>query len=329
MPLRKLVVSLLEVQNLKVHFPVKHGVFSRARAHVRAVDDVSFSIEPGETVGLVGESGCGKTTLGRAIVRLTEPTSGRVLFDGEDIAHLNRRELRSRRRKLQMIFQDPYGSLNPRMTVADIVGEALDIHALANGRSARQNRIEELLEAVGLDTEHARRYPHEFSGGQRQRIGIARALAVEPRLIVCDEPVSALDVSVQAQIINLLQDLQQRRGIAYLFIAHDLAVVEHISRRVLVMYLGRVVELADSRDIVNAPKHPYTQALISAVPEVNPDTKRQRIILPGDVPSPIHPPSGCPFHPRCPIAQLPRCAEEIPALREVSKQHWAACHFAK
>jgi oligopeptide transport system ATP-binding protein len=329
MPLRKLVVSLLEVQNLKVHFPVKHGVFSRARAHVRAVDDVSFSIEPGETVGLVGESGCGKTTLGRAIVRLTEPTSGRVLFDGEDIAHLNRRELRSRRRKLQMIFQDPYGSLNPRMTVADIVGEALDIHALADRRSARQNRIEELLEAVGLDTEHARRYPHEFSGGQRQRIGIARALAVEPRLIVCDEPVSALDVSVQAQIINLLQDLQQRRGIAYLFIAHDLAVVEHISRRVLVMYLGRVVELADSRDIVNAPKHPYTQALISAVPEVNPDTKRQRIILPGDVPSPIHPPSGCPFHPRCPIAQLPRCAEEIPALREVSKQHWAACHFAK
>jgi oligopeptide transport system ATP-binding protein len=329
MPLRKLVVSLLEVQNLKVHFPVKHGVFSRARAHVRAVDDVSFSIEPGETVGLVGESGCGKTTLGRAIVRLTEPTSGRVLFDGEDIAHLNRRELRSRRRKLQMIFQDPYGSLNPRMTVADIVGEALDIHALADRRSARQNRIEELLEAVGLDTEHARRYPHEFSGGQRQRIGIARALAVEPRLIVCDEPVSALDVSVQAQIINLLQDLQQTRGIAYLFIAHDLAVVEHISRRVLVMYLGRVVELADSRDIVNAPKHPYTQALISAVPEVNPDTKRQRIILPGDVPSPIHPPSGCPFHPRCPIAQLPRCAEEIPALREVSKQHWAACHFAK
>jgi oligopeptide/dipeptide ABC transporter ATP-binding protein len=236
-------------------------------------------------------------------------------------------ELRARRQKLQIIFQDPYGSLNPRMTVEDIVGEALDIHELAENKSARQKRIAELLKAVGLDPAYAQRYPHEFSGGQRQRIGIARALAVEPKLIVCDEPVSALDVSVQAQIINLLQDLQQERGIAYLFIAHDLAVVEHISRRVMVMYLGKIVELADAKAIIREPKHPYTQALISAVPVVDPDSKRQRIILPGDVPSPIHPPSGCPFHPRCPIA-IERCRGEIPPLRELAPGHFAACHLA-
>jgi oligopeptide/dipeptide ABC transporter ATP-binding protein len=322
-------LNLLEVKNLKVHFPVKHGLFSRVQAHVKAVDDVSFAIQPGETLGLVGESGCGKTTLGRAIVKLVEPTAGSILFEGEDIASLSGAGLRRRRRKFQMIFQDPYGSLNPRMTVGQIIGEAIDIHHLVDSPASREKRIVELLRAVGLDPAHAQRYPHEFSGGQRQRIGIARALAVEPKLIVCDEPVSALDVSVQAQIINLLKDLQQQRGIAYLFIAHDLAVVEHISQRVMVMYLGKVVELAEGRAILNAPKHPYTQALISAVPVVDPDSKRQRIVLPGDVPSPIHPPGGCPFHPRCPVAQLPRCQAEIPPLREVSPGHWAACHFAK
>jgi len=321
-------MHLLEVKNLKVHFPVKHGVFSRVRSHVKAVDDVSFSIAPGETLGLVGESGCGKTTLGRAIVRLLEPTAGSILFEGEDITALQGADLRARRRKLQMIFQDPYGSLDPHMTVREIIGEALDIHKLAEDAFARQKRIEELLQAVGLDPAHAQRYPHEFSGGQRQRIGIARALAVEPKLIVCDEPVSALDVSVQAQIVNLLQNLQAERGIAYLFIAHDLAVVEHISRRVLVMYLGRVVELSDAKSVVRAPKHPYTQALLSAVPVVDPDSKRQRMILPGDVPSPIDPPGGCPFHPRCPVAEA-RCRTEPPLLREVTPAHWAACHLAK
>jgi len=327
--IRLFQMSLLEVQNLKVHFPVKHGVFSCVRAHVKAVDDVSFSIAAGETLGLVGESGCGKTTLGRAIVRLVEPTAGRVLFEGEDIAKMGAGALRVRRqRKFQMIFQDPYSSLNPRLTVEDIVGEALDIHGLADGNTARHARIAELLKAVGLDPTYAQRYPHEFSGGQRQRIGIARALAVEPKLIVCDEPVSALDVSVQAQIINLLQDLQQQRGIAYLFIAHDLAVVEHISRRVMVMYLGQVVELAGAKEVIRAPKHPYTQALISAVPEIDSGTKRKRILLPGDVPSPIHPPSGCRFHPRCPIVENPRCESVAPDLRRVSPGHWAACHFA-
>ncbi len=320
--------ELLDVKNLKVHFPVKHGLFGRVHESVKAVDDVSFTIAPGETVGLVGESGCGKTTLGRAIVRLVEPTAGSILLDGEDITQMRGSLLRARRRKFQMIFQDPYGSLNPRMTVEQIVGEALDIHKLTDSRSARQKRIAELLQAVGLDAVYAQRYPHEFSGGQRQRIGIARALAVEPQLIICDEPVSALDVSVQAQIINLLRDLQAQRGIAYLFIAHDLAVVEHISHRVLVMYLGKIVEAAGAKTLIRDPQHPYTQALISAVPEVDPETKRQRIVLPGDVPSPIHPPSGCPFHPRCPIAQMPKCEDEFPALREVKKDVFASCHFA-
>jgi len=322
-------MPLLEVRHLKVHFPVRHGVFSRVRAYVKAVEDVSFTIAPGETLGLVGESGCGKTTLGRAIVRLTDPTSGSILFEGKDLARMSGAELRGRRRRFQMIFQDPYGSLDPRMIVEDIVGEALDIHRLVESAPGRQKRVEELLEAVGLDRTHAQRYPHELSGGQRQRVGIARALGVEPALIVCDEPVSALDVSVQAQIINLLQDLQQQRGIAYLFIAHDLAVVEHISRRVMVMYLGKVVELAEAKAIISAPKHPYTQALISAVPMVDPDSKRQRIILAGDVPSPMDPPSGCPFHPRCPVAELPRCQAEAPPLRELSPGHWVACHLAK
>ena len=321
-------MNLLEVKNLKVHFPVKHGVFSRVKAWVKAVDDVSITVEPGETVGLVGESGCGKTTLGRAIVRLLEPTAGSMQFEGEDITKLDGAELRARRRRFQMIFQDPVGSLNPRMTVGQIIGEAIEIHKLAPTPEAQQKRVEELLVAVGLNPMHAQRYPHEFSGGQRQRIGTARALAVEPKLIVCDEPVSALDVSVQAQIINLLQDLQRERGLAYLFIAHDLAVVEHISRRVVVMYLGKVVEVAESKPLIRAPKHPYTQALISAVPVVDPDSKRARIVLPGDVPSPIDPPSGCPFHPRCPVAEA-RCRTEVPALREVAPQHWAACHLAK
>src|SRR6266566_1844859 len=322
-------MPLLEVRHLKVHFPVRHGVFSRVRAYVKAVEDVSFTIAPGETLGLVGESGCGKTTLGRAIVRLTDPTSGSILFEGKDLARMDGAELRGRRRRFQMIFQDPYGSLDPRMIVKEIVGEALDIHRLVESASGRQKRVEELLQTVGLDRTHAERYPHELSGGQRQRVGIARALGVEPALIVCDEPVSALDVSVQAQIINLLQDLQQQRGIAYLFIAHDLAVVEHISRRVMVMYLGKVVELAEAKVIIGAPKHPYTQALISAVPMVDPDSKRQRIILAGDVPSPMDPPSGCPFHPRCPVAELPRCQAEAPPLRELSPGHWVACHLAK
>jgi len=318
---------LLQVQNLQVHFPLPHGAFSRVRESVRAVDGVSFTLAPGETLGLVGESGCGKTTLGRAIVRLVEPTAGRVLFEGQDLAGLSGAALRAQRRRLQIIFQDPYSSLDPRLTVEDIIGEPLDLHQLTDGPAARRARIVELLADVGLDADYLRRYPHEFSGGQRQRIGIARALAVQPKLIICDEPVSALDVSVQAQIINLLQDLQHEHGLAYLFIAHDLAVVEHISRRVMVMYLGRVVELADAKTIIRTPRHPYTQALISAVPEVDPDSKRQRILLPGDVPSPIHPPSGCPFHPRCPVAEE-RCRTEIPELREIGGNHLAACHLA-
>ncbi|MFM1767549.1 MAG: Oligopeptide transport ATP-binding protein OppF [Verrucomicrobiota bacterium] len=319
--------ALLEVRDLQVHFPVRHGLFRAAREWVRAVDGVSFTLAPGETLGLVGESGCGKSTLGRAVMRLTEPTAGRILFDGEDITELRGRALQSRRRGFQMVFQDPFGSLNPRHTVEAILGEALDIHRLAPTPAARRARIVELLEAVGLGAAHADRYPHEFSGGQRQRIGIARALAVEPRLIVADEPVSALDVSVQAQIVNLLQDLQQQRGLAYLFIAHDLAVVEHISRRVLVMYLGRVVEVAESRTLVRAPRHPYTQALLSAVPVVDPAAKRSRVVLPGDVPSPMRPPPGCPFHPRCPVAEA-RCRTERPALREIAPGHAAACHLA-
>jgi oligopeptide transport system ATP-binding protein len=320
-------MALLEVKDLRVHFPVRRGLFRGGAAHVKAVDGVSFEIGPSETLGLVGESGCGKSTLGRAVVQLVKPTNGTIAFEGKDFAELTSGELRSIRRGLQMIFQDPIGSLNPRMTVEQIVGEALDIHKLTDSSSARRSRIRELLQGVGLNAQHAERYPHEFSGGQRQRIGIARALAVEPKLIICDEPVSALDVSVQAQIINLLQDLQQQRGLAYLFIAHDLAVVKHISHRVTVMYLGRIVELASAKKVIEEPKHPYTKALISAVPVVDPDSKRQRIVLPGDVPSPINPPGGCPFHPRCPIAE-DRCQNEIPPLREISPGHWAACHMA-
>jgi oligopeptide/dipeptide ABC transporter ATP-binding protein len=321
-------MALLEVEDLSVHFPVSRGLLRPPRAWVKAVEGVSLSIAAGETLGLVGESGCGKTTLGRAIVRLVEPTAGRVRLAEEDLTALRGAALRRRRRQFQIIFQDPYGSLNPRLTVGQIIGEALDIHRLAASANDRAQRVAALLQAVGLEPTHASRYPHEFSGGQRQRIGIARALAVEPRLIVCDEPVSALDVSVQAQIINLLQDLQAQRGLAYLFIAHDLAVVEHISRRVAVMYLGRLVELAEARRILGAPRHPYTQALISAVPAVDPASKRRRLMLPGDVPSPINPPPGCPFHPRCPLAEA-RCRSQRPEWREVEAGHWVACHLAE
>ena len=317
-------MSLLEVKNLKVHFPVRRGPFRPAREAVKAVDGVSFQLERGETLGLVGESGCGKSTLARAILRLVEPTAGEILLDGENLIGLRGQALRAKRRRFQMVFQDPFSSLNPRMIVEDIVGEALDIRRLVNGAEARRQRVAELLESVGLNAAQARRYPHEFSGGQRQRIGIARALAVEPDLMVCDEPVSALDVSVQAQIINLLRDLQQQRGLAYLFIAHDLAVVEHISRRVMVMYLGKIVEHAPAAELLRSPRHPYTQALISAIPEVDPETKRQRIILAGDVPSPIHPPAGCPFHPRCPRAEA-RCKTETPQLLETAPGHFTAC----
>ena len=319
-------MSLLDVRNLTVHFPVKQGLWRR-HEFVRAVDGVSFTLNPGETIGLVGESGCGKTTLGRAVIRLIEPTSGQVLLHDQDITLLKSTALRSCRRKFQMIFQDPIGSLDPRMTVENCIGKALDIHRLTPMATVRRQRVEELLQQVGLEAAHARRYPHEFSGGQRQRIGIARALAVEPEMIVCDEPVSALDVSVQAQIINLLQDLQRARGIAYLFVAHDLAVVRHISRRIFVMYLGQIVESGEAGTLCSTPRHPYTQALLSAVPVVDPSSKRKRIILSGDPPSPIHPPKGCPFHPRCPVVQ-PRCKAEVPPLRTVAPEHSAACHFA-
>ena len=318
---------LLEVSALKVHFAVNSQLFSRRKEVVRAVDGVSFSIQPGETIGLVGESGCGKTTVGRAVVRLVKPTAGSIRFENQDLAALTSRELRARRRRFQIIFQDPYGSLDPRLTVADIIGEALDIHGLAATAAARRTRIEALLKDVGLDPSQAQRYPHEFSGGQRQRIGIARALAVEPKLVVCDEPVSALDVSVQAQVINLLQDLQRQYGLAYLFIGHDLAVVRHISRRMIVMYLGNVMETGDANAVCRQPKHPYTQALISAVPVVDPALKKTRIVLAGEVPSPIHPPPGCPFHPRCPVAEA-RCKTERPTLRNLGENHFAACHLA-
>ena len=317
---------LLSVKDLRKHFAIKGGVFAREIERVHAVDGVSFDIQPGETLGLVGESGCGKSTTGRCILRLIEPSSGEVLFQGADVRQMSGETLRALRRDMQIIFQDPYASLNPRLTVAAIIGEALQIHNLAKTRREMEERVVQLLETVGLQPDHMSRFPHEFSGGQRQRIGIARALAVEPKLVVCDEPVSALDVSIQAQVINLLEDLQEKFGLTYLFIAHDLSVVEHISTRIAVMYLGRVVEIAPARDLYDTPIHPYSEALLSAVPIPDPTVKRKRIMLQGDVPNPIRPPSGCHFHTRCPIAR-PDCAQKSPQLVEKRPGHWAACHY--
>jgi oligopeptide transport system ATP-binding protein len=318
---------LLKVRDLVKRFAIKGGWLGRAVEQVHAVDGVSFDLPAGETLGVVGESGCGKSTTGRCILRLIEPTSGEVWFEGKSVTRAGKDELRALARDMQIIFQDPYASLNPRMTVGAIVGEALIIHKLTKTRQEFEARIVELLETVGLSPDHMRRYPHEFSGGQRQRIGIARALAVSPKLVVCDEAVSALDVSIQAQVINLLEDLQHKLKLTYIFIAHDLSVVEHISTRVAVMYLGRVVELAPARQIYTRPLHPYTEALLSAVPIPDPQIKRKRIMLQGDVPSPIRPPPGCHFHTRCPIAQFPLCSTVKPELKQSSDGHWVACHF--
>jgi oligopeptide/dipeptide ABC transporter ATP-binding protein len=336
---------LVELRGIEKHFPQKvawpkatglspperlRRALTRKDAVVRAVDGVSLDVLPGETLGLVGESGCGKSTLGRTVLRLLDPTAGSIVFDGTEITSLGQGALRPMRRHMQMIFQDPYASLNPRMTVGQTLGEPLEIFGLARGPKARGERIAALLDKVGLRPDAADRYPHEFSGGQRQRIGIARALAVEPRFLVCDEPISALDVSIQAQIVNLLQDLQQAEKLTYLFISHDLKIVQHIASRVAVMYLGKVVELAESRTLYSMPKHPYTQALLSAVPMLDPQQRRQRILLEGDVPSPMNPPSGCPFHPRCPVKDKPKaCFDELPKLRVLSNGSQAACHVAE
>ncbi len=317
---------LLSVRGLKKHYPIKGGLLGRAVDRVHAVDGVSFDVAPGETLGLVGESGCGKSTTGRCIMRLVDSTEGKIRFAGADITTLDGQKLRALRREMQIIFQDPFASLNPRHTVRGIVGEALVIHRLARNRRDLDDQVVALLELVGLRADHMQRFAHEFSGGQRQRIGIARALAVRPKLIVCDEPVSALDVSIQAQVINLLEDLQERLGLTFLFIAHDLSVVEHISDRVAVMYLGRIVEIADARALYDNPRHPYTEALLSAVPIPDPKVRRKRIALRGDVPNPIHPPSGCHFHTRCPIAE-PRCAIDVPQLTAGVDGHAVACHL--
>jgi oligopeptide transport system ATP-binding protein len=317
---------LLDARQLVKHYPIKGGVMLKEIAAVKAVDDVSLSISPGETLGLVGESGCGKSTFGRAILRLEEPTAGEVWFDGENILTFNAEKQRALRKKMQIIFQDPFSSLNPRKPVASIVGEPLLIHGMKNRRE-RDARVLELLRVVGLRQEHMRRYPHMFSGGQRQRIGVARALALNPKLVVCDEAVSALDVSIQAQVLNLLKDLQEEFGLTYLFISHDLHVVEHISDRVAVMYLGKIVEIADSQTIYARPLHPYTQALLSASPMPDPTRHQKRVILKGDVPSPIDPPPGCRFHTRCPFAES-LCTTNEPVLREINAGHQAACHFA-
>jgi oligopeptide/dipeptide ABC transporter ATP-binding protein len=317
-------MSLLEIRNLKKHFPVGQALFSRNKDVVKAVDGVNLTVEQGETLGLVGESGCGKSTLGRAILRLIEPSDGEVYFEGKNLLAMSQRELRDMRRQMQIIFQDPYASLNPRMRVGDIVGEGLEIHKIARGK-AKRDRVIELLRQVGLREDHYGRYPHEFSGGQRQRIGIARALGVGPKFIVCDEPVSSLDVSIQAQIINLLQELQEKMHLTYLFISHDLRVVEHISHRVAIMYLGKVVEIAQSDTIYRDAKHPYTRALLSSVPIPDMDGKKERVLLQGDVPSPVNPPSGCAFHPRC-AYRAPICDQMEPPLDFDADFHGVACH---
>ncbi len=318
--------ELVKIKNLKKYFSVTKGTFRKTTQTVRAVDGVTFDIFKGETLGLVGESGCGKSTLGRCVLRLYEPTSGEISFDGQDITQMKSEDLRALRRRMQIIFQDPYASLNPRMTVGNIIGEALVIHNLFTDKATRQKRVAELLSIVGLRPEALFRYPHEFSGGQRQRIGIARALAVDPQFIVCDEPVSALDVSIQAQIVNLLQDLQAELGLTYLFIAHDLMIVKHISTRVAVMYLGNLAEVAPASELYVDPKHPYTKALLSAVPVADPTRKKTRIILKGEIPSPINPPSGCKFHPRCPEV-MKICSEVIPPLIQISEKRQVACHL--
>lgn len=316
--------SLLRVENITKQFPIYGGLFSKQVAAVKAVQDISFEINKGETLGLVGESGCGKSTLGRSLIRLIEPSSGKIFFKNKEITHVNGTELRELRKKMQIIFQDPYASLNPRMTIGSILEEPLIIHNLFNSAKDRQDRVRELINLVGLRPEHLTRYPHEFSGGQRQRVGIARALAVNPELIICDEPVSALDVSIQAQVINLLMELQQKLGLTYIFIAHDLKVVEHVSHRVAVMYLGKIVELATADELYKNPQHPYTRALLSAIPIPDPKPRPERIILTGDVPSPLNPPTGCQFHPRCPLADA-NCAKQSPVLESKGPQHFVSC----
>jgi peptide/nickel transport system ATP-binding protein len=318
--------NLIEVKNLKVYFPVLKGLLRKKVADVKAVDDVSFVIKRGETLGLVGESGCGKTTIGKTILHLYRPTGGTILFDNYDISQVNRSKMRPYRRKMQLIFQDPYNSLDPRQNAGNIVGEPMKIHKIKHGTTGYGERVKELFRMVGLDPSMINRYPHEFSGGQRQRIGIARALSSDPSFIICDEPISALDVSIQAQIINLLQELQQQLHLTYLFIAHDLSIVRHISSRVAVMYLGHIVEITDSKELYSNPLHPYTKALLSAVPIPDPfvEEKRERIILKGDVPSPMNPPKGCCFHPRCPIA-IPSCKDSVPVLKKVAGEHDVAC----
>ncbi|OLN33700.1 ABC transporter ATP-binding protein [Desulfosporosinus metallidurans] len=325
---KKQTEALLKVENLQKYFPIRKGIVVQKHVgDVKAVDGVSFDIRRGETLGMVGESGCGKSTIGRTILRLLEPTGGKVTFEGKVLNDFSGEEMRKMRSQMQMIFQDPYASLNPRMTVGDIIGEPILIHGVSN-RIEREKRVRKLLDVVGLSPYHGARYPHEFSGGQRQRIGIARALSVNPKLIVCDEPVSALDVSIQAQVINLLEDLQQEFDLTYLFIAHDLSVVKHISNRVVVMYLGKTVELSDSEELYRNPLHPYTIALLSAIPLPDPMVKKERIILKGDVPSPVNPPSGCRFHTRCPKA-LGICKEQEPEFKDIGNGHYVACHFVK